>query len=50
MSDEGASLERKTRRFAALSPNLQGAVWMLASALSFTAMTTLIASSAKARW
>jgi len=31
-----------TGRFAGLSPNLQGAVWMLASALSFTAMTTLI--------
>jgi drug/metabolite transporter (DMT)-like permease len=42
MSDEGVSLPRPGGRFARLSPNLQGAVWMLASALTFTAMTTLI--------
>ena len=29
-------------RIAALSPNLRGALWMLASALGFTVMTTLI--------
>jgi drug/metabolite transporter (DMT)-like permease len=42
MSDEGVSLPPGGGRFAGLSPNIQGAVWMLASALTFTAMTTLI--------
>lgn len=39
MADEAVS---RAGRFAGLSPNIQGAVWMLASALTFTAMTTLI--------
>ncbi|MDE1172229.1 MAG: DMT family transporter [Parvibaculaceae bacterium] len=30
------------RRFDALSPNLQGACWMLTAALTFTIMTTLV--------
>lgn len=42
MSDEGLALSASTGRFTRLSPNLQGALWMLASALTFTAQTTLI--------
>lgn len=38
-----ARLWRKTsRRFGALAPNVQGAFWMLLSAVCFTAMTTLV--------
>lgn len=42
MSDEGVALDAGAGGLAGLSPNLQGALWMLASALTFTAMTTLI--------
>ena len=42
MSDEGVALGARVGRLAGLSPNLKGALWMLASALTFTAMTTLI--------
>jgi drug/metabolite transporter (DMT)-like permease len=42
VSDEGVALPATGRRLAGLSPNLQGALWMLASALTFTAQTTLI--------
>lgn len=40
MTDEPGVVEPHARR--GLTPNLQGALWMLASALGFTVMTTLI--------
>ena len=40
MEDAPAHLETPAR--SGLQPNVQGALWMLASALAFTAMTTLI--------
>ena len=42
MSDEGVAIAAPAGRFTRLSPNLEGALWMLASALTFTAQTTLI--------
>ncbi|WP_296523048.1 DMT family transporter, partial [Phenylobacterium sp.] len=35
-------MTRAARAFAGLSPNVRGALWMTASALAFTVMTTLI--------
>ncbi|MGA0606025.1 DMT family transporter [Phenylobacterium sp. VNQ135] len=40
MTDEAGDVEPQAR--PGLTPNLQGALWMLASALGFTVMTTLI--------
>lgn len=40
MSDDAVPVEPKSR--PGLAPNVRGALWMLASALGFTAMTTLI--------
>jgi len=40
MTDEPAGIEQQAR--PGLSPNVRGALWMLASALGFTVMTTLI--------
>jgi drug/metabolite transporter (DMT)-like permease len=42
VSDDGVAMAGGIERQAGLTPNLQGALWMLASALTFTAMTTLI--------
>ncbi len=42
MSDEGVAISAPAGRLTTLSPNLEGALWMLASALTFTAQTTLI--------
>jgi drug/metabolite transporter (DMT)-like permease len=42
VSDEGVAISAPAGRFTSLSPNLEGALWMLASALTFTAQTTLI--------
>ena len=39
---EASSLKRPDSKPSALTPNLIGASWMLASAVAFTAMTTLI--------
>ncbi|MCA3725763.1 MAG: EamA/RhaT family transporter, partial [Phenylobacterium sp.] len=35
-------MNRLFRVFSDLSPNVRGALWMTASALAFTVMTTLI--------
>ena len=40
MSDEPLPIEPRTR--PGLAPNVLGALWMLGSALGFTAMTILI--------
>lgn len=40
MSDDAVPVEPKSR--PGLAPNVRGALWMIASALGFTAMTTLI--------